>query len=366
MSRKRIILTACLVVFVASGILVGNKYVQVSSRPGSGPTTTTSVQFVSSTISADGTVTAQDEAMLNFQTPGKLVYMPFKEGDTVYQGQTIASLDTYALRQELQLASNAYQATKNNIDQALENNQAGIIEGQTRYALDTSNKQAYAAITEAAVVYDAVTRIVDNDLLAQNSAQINVDLAKYAVQLSSLTSPINGIITHEDVSLPGINITPATTFIVADPSTMVFRANVPTGSIYYIAEGSAVTLAIDGIQNKISGTVIKIYPSKVLLPSGQAVYQVDIVSSDLKKLAKLDENGTAIISTNAQHVALVPAWTVLAGKYIWIDNNGTPALRQVTAVKIHGNEIEITKGLSSDDKIIIDPKFIPTLKYQML
>jgi hypothetical protein len=73
-----------------------------------------------------------------------------------------------------------------------------------------------------------------------------------------------------------------------------------------------------------------------------------------------------MISTNSEHVALVPAWTVLGGKYIWIDNNGTPELRQVTAGKIHGSEIEITGGLSPDDQIIIDPKFIPSLKYQLL
>jgi hypothetical protein len=186
------------------------------------------------------------------------------------------------------------------------------------------------------------------------------------MQLANLTSPINGIITHEAVTVSGINITPATTFTVEDPDSMVFRANVPAVNIYYISEGSTVTLAIDGIQNKIQGTVVKIYPSKVTLPSGQAVYQVDIESDGLKNQAKLDEAGTAIISTNSENVALVPAWIVLAGKYIWIDDNGTPELRQITAGKIHGNEIEITKGLSLDDKIITDPKFISTLKYKIL
>jgi hypothetical protein len=153
---------------------------------------------------------------------------------------------------------------------------------------------------------------------------------------------------------------------VADPDTIVFRANVPTGSIYYISEGSPAELAIDGVQNKIQGTIVKIYPSKVTLPSGQAVYQVDIAGDELKSQAKLDENGTAIISTGAQHVALVPAWTVLAGKYMWVDKGGSPKLIQVTAGKIHGNEIEITGGLTPQDKIIIDPKYISTRYYTIL
>jgi RND family efflux transporter MFP subunit len=363
--KRLLIISGFIVLFALVGMFIGSKNSMFYSSfdSNSKSTSTASVRFVNSTITVNGTVTAASQARLNFQTPGKLTYLPFKEGDKVSQGQTIAALDTYALSNQLQLASNTYQISKNNTDQALENNQAGILEGQQRYSFDTTNKQGYTTIPETTIIYDAVKRIVDNDLLANNSAQINVDLANYALQLASLTSPINGIITHADVTVSGINITQATTFTIADPDSMVFRANVPTQNIYYITKGSTVTLAIDGIPNKLQGTVIKIYPSKVTLANGQAVYQVDIESSGLLKQAKLDEAGTAIISTNSENVALVPAWTVLSGRYIWIDNNGTPELRQIKAGKIHGNEIEIVSGLASNDKIIIDPKYIQSLKY---
>jgi multidrug efflux pump subunit AcrA (membrane-fusion protein) len=222
------------------------------------------------------------------------------------------------------------------------------------------------AFDNITAVNDAIARIADQSQAGLDNSVINVELADYALQLSKLTSPLKGIITHESVTTSGINITPATTFTVADPSSMVFRANIPTEDIYYISEGSSVSIAVDGLQNKFDGTVTKIYPSKVTLSNGEAVYQVDIESDQLKKLAKLDETGNAIISTNSKNVALVPAWTVLAGKYVWIDNNGTPELKEVTAGKIHGNEIEITSGLTPSDKIIINPKYIPSLKYQLL
>jgi multidrug efflux pump subunit AcrA (membrane-fusion protein) len=311
-------------------------------------------------------VTAQDQARLNFQTPGKLVYLPFKEGDNVYQGQTIAQLDTYQLQRQLTAALNTYRATRDTFDQTQANVADSVTKAQQTYPYDYYTRAGLTGSADDTAISDAIKRIADQSQASLDNSVINVELVNYALQLSTLTSPLHGIILHEDVTVPGINITPATTFIVADPDTMVFRANVPTENIYYISEGSTVTLAIDGIQNKLSGTVVKIYPSKVILPGGQAVYQVDIASDDLKKQAKLDETGRAMISTNSEHVALVPAWTVLGGKYIWIDNNGTPELRQVTAGKIHGSEIEITGGLSPDDQIIIDPKFIPSLKYQLL
>jgi multidrug efflux pump subunit AcrA (membrane-fusion protein) len=366
MKSKKILVSSIVVAFFIAAVVVWRVRLASAASSVNLVAISTSVKYVSSTITADGIVTAQDQAILNFQTAGKLVYLPYKEGDKIYQGQTIASLDTYALKKQLQLAANTYQTAKNNTDQTLENNQAGVIEGQQRYSLDTSNKQGYAALPEANVIYDTVKHIVDNALLAKNSAQINVDLANYAIQLASLTSPLNGIITHEAVTIPGVNITPATTFTVADPSSMVFRVNVPMESIYYVAEGSQVTLAIDGIPNKMPGIITRIYPAKVVLASGHSVYQVDIVSDELKKFAKLDLTGQAIINTNAKNVALVPVWTVLDGKYIWIKHDDRSELKEVKVGKIHGNEIEIISGLTANDTIIVDPKFILEHYYQML
>lgn len=331
-------------------------------------TTTSSVQFISSTITVDGSVTAQDMATLHFQTAGKLVYLPLKEGDKVYAGQAIAQLDTYSLQRALASALNTYRSTRNTFDQTQANAQNNVLQTQQTnpfdYYSDAGIGQDTTTRTDA--LNDVVKRIIDQNQANLDNSVINVELAHYALQLATLISPLNGIVTHEDVNVAGQNVTTATSFTVADPATAVFRANIPTEYIYYITEGSVVTVAIDGLPNKIQGTIVRIYPSKVTLPSSQAVYQVDIQSDDLKKLAKLDMDGTAILSTNSQNVALVPAWTVLSGKYIWVDDNGKPKLKQVTVGKIHRSTIEVTSGLSSQDKIIINPKYIPSMKYSML
>jgi len=358
MKIKNVILAICLVlIFGTVGIYFGRKNLVMSSS--NSGTTTTSVQFVTSTISANGTVTAQNQATLNFLTAGKLTYLPLKAGDSVYSGQVIAQLDTYALQRSLTLALNAYKVTRDTFDQTQDNLNDNISKSQT--ALLYSN-----AVDNVTAVNNAIARIGDQAQAGLGSSVINVELANYALQLSKLVSPLKGIITREDVTLAGVNVTPATTFMVADPASMVFRANIPVQDIYYISLGSPVSIAVDGIKDAISGTVVKIFPSKLTLSNGESVYQVDIESDQLKKLAKLDETGTAIISTNSENVALIPAWTVLGGKYVWVDNNGTPELREVTVGKIHGNEIEIMGGLTSSDKIITDPKYIPSLKYQIL
>jgi len=357
MKTKRILTIGIVVILLIAGAFVGKRWLEsANSQTNVKPVTTASVQFVNSVISATGTVTAQNQATFNFQTAGKLVYLPLKEGDKVSAGQTIAKLDTYALQRQLTLSLNAYKANRNAFDQTQENLQDNVTNSQTT----PSYTNAFDSIT---AVNDAIARIADQSQTTLDNSVINVELANYALQLSTLTSPLKGIVTREDVTTAGVNITPATVFAVADPSSMIFRANVPTQDIYYVSEGSTVSIAVDGIQDKLSGIVVKIYPAKVTLANGESVYRVDIQSEDLLKMAKLDETGTAMISTHSENVALVPAWTVLAGKYIWVDNGGTPELREVTTGKIHGNQIEITSGLATNDKIIIDPKYISSLKY---
>ena len=176
---------------------------------------------------------------------GKLIYLPFKEGDAVQIGQTIAQLDTYALQRQLTEALNVYRSARDNFDQTQQNSQDNVlISGQNPIL-------ANANIPTSDAVNAAILRILDQNQANLDNSVVNVELANYALQLSTLTSPLKGIVTHEDVTVPGVNITPLTTFVVADPDSMVFRANIPTENIYYVKVGGNVSLSIDGIGNKM-------------------------------------------------------------------------------------------------------------------
>ncbi|HSW88055.1 MAG TPA: efflux RND transporter periplasmic adaptor subunit [Candidatus Saccharimonadales bacterium] len=331
------------------------------------------VDPISSTITAEGAIHSQNEATLSFQTGGKLTYLPFKVGDSVKQGQTIAQLDTYALQRNLQLAANAYQTAKNSTDQTQENNQAGVVEGQQRTALDASTSNTYNNITEAQIVTDTVKRFVNNSNLAQNSAQLNVDLANYAIQLATLTAPFNGVVTHEDVTVANQNVTPSTTFSIADPSNLVFKANILPTDIDFVSVGSPATIRLDGQNKTYQGTVTKIYPDKTTLSNGQKVYVVEIQSDAVKTVRVqsieplLGKSGSVTIQSNTNaNVIMVPTWTVLNYTYLWVMEDNKPVLKQITVGKTHGTNIEITSGLKPGDKVIINPKGIAQKEYQLL
>lgn len=317
------------------------------------------VKTVGSQISADGIIASQNEARISFQTPGKLTYIAAKEGDTVYQGETIASLDTYAIQRQLSTALNNYRSTRNTFDQTNDNAATGVLQGQQKFALDTTNKSGIGGQGEINIINDMAKRIVDQNQANLDNSVIQVELANYALQLSSLQSPISGVITHEDVTVPNVNITPATTFTISDPNAIVFRAQVKEQDIDFISIGAQATVHVNGNDQTISGTVVQIHPQKITLPNGQNIYQVDVAADNLKNGFTFGQSGFIQISSNVDKTTrLVPVWTVLDNQYIWVDKNNKIALKKITVGKTHGNDIEVLSGLSDEDKVITNPKSI--------
>lgn len=319
-----------------------------------------------SEIQAEGSVESEIQAKLTFQTSGKLVYLPFKEGDTVYKNQEIAGLDQYALQKDLAEALNNYRSTRDTFDQTQANNSTGVLQGSQQYTLETTNKVGLSGQGETNVINDMAKRILDENQANLDNSVIEVQLANYALQLSSLTSPINGVITHEDATTTGINITPSTTFTVQDPNHLIFKAQVLENDIDYVKLGQKAKIKMSSGRN-ILGTVKKIYPEKISLANGDKVYNVDIQSNQLAGKTKLGETGTVLIENNSgKNIVLIPTWTVLAKSYVWIYEKGKPVLKKVTTGKEHEGFTQIINGLKPGDKIIKNPKSIVINKYQML
>lgn len=326
------------------------------------------VRSVGSQISAEGKIASQNEARINFQTPGKLVYLPFKEGDTVQKGQTIASLDAYTLQRQLTAALNNYRSTRDTFDQTNNNASTGVLQGQQKYNLEVPNRAGIGGQDEVNIINDIVKRLVDQNQATLDNSVIQVELANYALQLSSLQSPINGVIIHEDVTVPNINITPATSFIIADPAAVVFRAQVKEQDIDFTSTGAQATIHINGNdQQTFSGTVVQIHPEKITRPDGQNVYEVDVASQDLKNGFAFGQSGFIQINSNIDKTTrLVPTWTVLDNQYIWVSENGKTILKKITVGKTHNNHIEVLSGLEDNDKVITNPQSNLSKNYSIL
>jgi multidrug efflux pump subunit AcrA (membrane-fusion protein) len=324
------------------------------------------VKKVGNQILADGTVNSQNTANLHFQVGGKLAYLPLKEGDQVYAGQTIASLDTYTVQRQLTIALNNYRSTRDTFDQTKDNTQNGVSVGQQKYAIEKAGLSGISGQGEVDVINDIIKRLADQSQASLDNSVTNVELANYALQLSSLTSPIDGVITHLDVTTSGVNITPTTSFIVSDPDNLVFDANVSESMINYISIGNAAKIKITN-GGEVTGNITKIYPQKMTFPTGENGYAVEISVDNLNSIAKMGQSGTVSIESSlSDNSIVVPSWTVLGKKSVWVLSGDKFILKTVKVGRIMGKETEILEGLNFNDKIILNPKSIATKSYKLL
>jgi RND family efflux transporter MFP subunit len=306
-------------------------------------TETLAVRSVSSVIQTDGAVTPKDQAVLHFQTGGKLVYLPYKEGDHVLQGQVIAKLDTSKLEANLRQAEQSFVAAK-----------------------AVSDKFYDGRDPNAAESYDDKIKRTAIDA-AQNIAYDNVVKAKQDLTDATLVAPIDGIVLQEDVDTININVTPAAGFTISDPSSLVFRANVSENDIDFVSVGNAATINLGESQTPILGAVGEIYPDKVVSSTGQKVYQVDIEAEKADGFSVIGQSGIALIQSDSkENVKLIPTWTVLNHDSVWVLSDGKPVLRNVTVGKIHGDMTEVLDGLNAQDKVITNPESIAAGKYKIL
>ena len=364
MKNKKFILTLAISVLLVLGIT----YSAISLiNKQSFSTESIAIKPLSSEISADGSIHSENEATLHFQTGGKLISLPVKEGDQVFQGQMIGQLDTYPLQKQLTAALNNYRSTRDTFDQNQANSQTGVLQGGQKYTLDVQNKVGVSGQQQVDIINDMAKRILDQNQTTLDNSVINVELANYAMQLATLTSPINGVITHEDVTVPNVNITPATSFSVADPNALIFKADVSPTDIQFINVGSKAKIKMDGVDQTLEGSVSKISPQKITLSNGQDAYEVDVVSDQLKSNGKLGAAGKVLIETNITEASIiVPTWVILGHNYIWVLEKNKPVLKKVTIGKTYDGQTEITSGLSKQDEILLNPKSIIEKNYKLL
>jgi len=356
-----IIVILILIILITGGIFITKEIISKSEAP---QTQTINIKNLNSTILADGSVASQSEATLHFQTGGKLVYLPLQEGDKVSKGQIIAKLDTYTLQKQLSQALNNYKATRDNFDQSSENGQNGVAQGAQKYALDVANKVDMSSTDKDAVSQDIVNHLLDQQQLSLNNSVANVDLANYAIQLSSLQSPISGTLIHEDITTTNTTISPANSFVVADTSKLIFRSLVSENYIQLIKIGDQATITIKGDNNNYAGTVDKIYPQITKLNNGQNSYQVDIKSADLIKNAKYNQSGSVIFQLNdADNISVIPSWLVINKQFVWVKNGLGFTKKSVVVGKSFGDQTQIISGLDTNDQIINNPEVIAKNQY---
>lgn len=351
-SRKIILIFVLIIITLISALILK------SSKEDS----KTNVAQVSSTqpktdaILAGGSVVSGKQETLHFLVGGKLVFLPFAEGDSVAYGQTIASLDSLEAQKNVTAQEAVYRSAKAALDLVLDNIHL-FQYGNGGFANVGSANETQTQKTQRQQAEEAV-----------NVAYDNLQKAKKQLENSFILAPFDGTLVHEDVKEIGINITPQTSFVIADLGHLVFQAQLSNEEIGYINIGDMVSIELDSFkERKFSGSVSKIYPEKIKLPSGADGYKVDIESADLATNAKYGLTGSALFENKSlTGRKVVPAWTVLENQYVWVLDGNTPTLRKVKTGETFADITQIIEGLKDTDKVILNPEIVIKKDYKII
>lgn len=315
-------------------------------------------------IHNDANVTALNKATVTPTLTGQVVYA-VKVGDQVQQGQTLATVDTSALQQ--QLAS-----LQGQLAQAQSQSYATSVTTTTAASVDSAQLAQAQKMREAGVItqkeYD---RIVERSRPqtttvttgggggGANVAAIEAQIAQVSAQMaaSTIVAPIAGTVTaiyNEDRQMA-----------IADRPFMMIQQTTPMVASLSIPRDAAMKLGTPEAKN---GMKVLLKVAEQELP-GELTYvditQPETVPSVLVKatfnndkgLIKAGEFYTLVIESNVKAKMLtVPAKAVREnsdGKYVYVlTENNTVDVRVVEVGITEGDDVAIISGLNAGDKVI--------------
>ncbi|WP_196592275.1 efflux RND transporter periplasmic adaptor subunit [Pectinatus frisingensis] len=305
-----------------------------------------------SIVSGTGTVYPVEAVDVSSKITGRIKTVLVKENDNVKQGQTVATLDSTDLENELKKAQEKVTNTSSKYNRA-----------NYLYSIGAESK---ADFEDAEYNYE--------------TAKSDVEVAKYNLDETVITSPMDGIIvgkpqTPGTMAVQGTS-NPTVIMRIADLSRKQILAKIDETDIGSINVGQEATFTVDAYTNKnFTAKVTKISQtdtdnswdtassssstsSSSSSSSSVIYYYVTLDIDDDNGLLKPGMTARVDINTadkpNVLAVPLAALKTDSNGSYVVLIDDAGKTTNQYIQTGIYSDDyVEITDGLSEGDKIAL-------------
>ena len=315
-------------------------------------------------IHNDANVTALNKATVTPTLTGQVAYA-VKVGDQVQQGQTLATVDTSALQQQLaslqgQLAQASAQsyATSVTTTTAASVDSAQLAQAQKMREAGMITQKEYDRIVERSQP-QTTTVTTGGGGGGANTAAIEAQIAQVSAQMaaSTIVAPIAGTVTaiyNEDRQMA-----------IADRPFMMIQQSTPMVASLSIPRDAAMKLGTPDAKKGIK-VLLKVGDQElpgeltyvdVTQPENVPSVLVKATFNNDKGLIKAGEFYTLVIESNVKAKMLtVPSKAVREnsdGKYVYVlTENNTVDVRVVEVGITEGDDVAIISGLNAGDKVI--------------
>jgi len=277
-------------------------------------------------INSTGTMEANEEVQLRSETPGRIISINFNEGTYVRKGELLVKINDQELQAQLKKLQ-------------LEENLAMD---------DVYRKQK---LLEMKAVSQEEYDISANQL---GIIRAEIDLVKSQIAKTEIYAPFNGMIGLRHVS-PGEYVSSTTLvalLIQEDPVKIEF--SIPEKYREKAKKGTMIKFTVEGIDSIFTGQVYATEPK--IDPSTRNVILRAVCSNPRNILVPGSFAKVVIVLESFADALVIPSESVipqLNSEKVYICSNGKAVSRIVTTGIRTERGIQITKGISTGDTVIL-------------
>ena len=395
--KKRILIVIAILLVAVIAFLIVRKNMH---KPKPAPETGISVRVgyahtgsMASVIEVSGDIRALKFATLSAKIPGRVVSVPYREGDSVGAGTVVVRQDTSdisaqvnqaeaglqaaqaqlrlvragARSQELATARNAVASAKANFENAKINyermqglfSQGAISKQQMDLAqmqYDVAAAQFDTAKQQSSLVKAGARREeVDTAQAGVSMAQATLAYARQQLANAYIRTPIAGTVSSR-LAEPGQMASPGVPLIdIVALNTVYFEATVSEIDVGKVKVGQPVQVGVDALSGrKFTGTVLKILPTADT-KTRQFIIRIAIENriGDLKP--GMFARGSIEVARH-KNIVIVPKDAFISsgkGQAVYAVVGTSAKLRPVTVGFETREEAEIISGVSSGDELVV-------------
>jgi RND family efflux transporter MFP subunit len=337
---------------------------------------------VARTVSATGTLAADDQVVLGTKVAGRLAETTVDLGTRVKKGQLVGRLDQSDFKLRVEQAEASLQQARARLglsptgtDEKVDPEQTAVVRqarammDDARLTRDRSIKLAQQELiaraqldtAEAALqvsegrYQDAIEEVRNRQaVIAQRRSEL--DLARQQLSDTVIVSPLDGVVSLKQASVGEYLSagTPIATLVRVHPLRL--RVPVPEREGSGVRAGHAVTLTVEGDATVYRGRVVRLSPivqeqNRTLLVEAEVPNERGFLRPG--SFARVD-----ILTEVSQPVITIPATAVIvfAGvEKVMVVRQGKTAEVRVTTGRRLGSDVEIIDGLKRGDSVVTVP-----------
>jgi RND family efflux transporter MFP subunit len=337
---------------------------------------------VARTVTATGTLAADEQIVLGTKVVGRLAEISVDLGSLVKQGQPIARIDTTDYQYRLDQAIAALKQARVRLGLPPDGDDDRVDATHTAVV-----RQAKALLDQAQLNRDRLARLWDQQLIArveldnavsalqvaesryqdaleevQNRRAVllqrrsEVELARQQITDTAIVSPIDGAVVERQASVGEYLAAGAPVVTIVRLHPLRLRLSVPEREAISVRRGQPVRVTVDGDPGVHAGTVARLSPA-IAEQSRTLLIEAEVPNPG-NRLRPGSFARAEVVVEQGDRVVTVPASALVtfAGveKVLTVKDGRSEELRVTTGRRL-GDQVEVVSGVKAGEPVVVQP-----------